>query len=852
MLKVFGLTCEGVINPLGVASATPSFGWIIQSGQKDIMQKTVQIQVSMDADFSKIVWDTGVVQSDESAYFDYTGVPLEEATRYFWRVKISDTHGNQSKWSEAAWFETPIKNFDAKWIAPEDSNEDSSVKLLRKSFEVTGTVISARLYATALGMYEMHIGKARVGEMLFAPGWTSYHHRLQYQTYDITALLHEGENTLTTSIANGWYKGEIGFRTQRNTYGDKRAFIGILQICYDDGRKENIATDDTWEWAQSPIVYSEWYHGETYDARLENLEVWKQVTVLDMPLNNLVPQDGAPVQKQECLKALEFIVTPKGEKVLDFGQNIAGWVSFKVKGQSGDKVVLSHAEVLDAQGNFYNENMRDAKVRIEYICKGGAEESYEPHFATQGFRFVRVDEYPGEINLDDFTAVVIHSEMTPIGSFACSNELINQLQHNITWGLKGNFIDIPTDCPQRDERLGWTGDAQIFARTATYLYDTRQFFRKWLRDLAADQTPEGGVPFVVPDILQNIAENEDEALIESNHSSCAWGDVAVILPWTMYLSYGDKRILAEQYASMKGWVEYIRSQANNGLWNTGFHFGDWVALDAKEGSYFGATPNDLTATAYYAYSTRILCQTAQVLGKASDAKNYKKLYESIVKAYQDEFFTPTGRLAARTQTAHIVSLVFGLTPEKFKQRTIDTLLTLLEENEGHLVTGFVGTPYFTHALAQNGQLKAAYDLLLREDYPSWLYQIKMGATTIWEHWDGIKPDGSMWSSNMNSFNHYAYGAIGDWLYRIVAGLEIDAEKPGYKNALIAPMPGGGLTYAEAELNTVYGKLKSGWHINDDEMQLSVEIPHNTTTTISMPNGDVYNVGSGVYSFSCKI
>lgn len=494
MLKVCGLTCEGSINPLGIASAIPRFGWIIQSDQQNVVQNKVHLQVSRDAEFLEIVWDTGIVESDESAYYNYGGEPLEEATRYFWRVRIEDTCGNQSDWSESAWFETPVKTLEAKWIAPIDGKDDSSVKLLRKTFEVVGKVVSARIYASALGVYEMHLGQNRVGDMLFAPGWTSYHQRLQYQTYDITTLLHEGENTLNVAISNGWYKGEIGFKIQRNTYGDQRAFICRMHICFDDGRKEIITTDDTWEWAQSPIIYSEWYHGEIYDARLENPDIWYPTETLDKPHNNLIPQDGVPVRKQERFKALKLIVTQKGEKVLDFGQNLAGWISFKVCGRSGDRVALSHAEVLDAEGNFYTENLRNAKARIEYICKGGAPESYEPHFATQGFRFVRIDKYPGDINIDDFTAVAIYSDMPPTGSFTCSDNLINQLQHNITWGLKGNFIDIPTDCPQRDERLGWTGDAQVFARTAAYLFDTREFFRKWLRDLAADQTPEGGVP----------------------------------------------------------------------------------------------------------------------------------------------------------------------------------------------------------------------------------------------------------------------------------------------------------------------------------------------------------------------
>lgn len=725
-------------------------------------------------------------------------------------------------------------------------------------------------------MYEVYINGTRTGEDVFTPGWTTYSKRLQYQTYDVTTMLNHGNNTIGAVLGAGWYKGDLmGRAGRRNVYGDRTALLFQLLIHYKDGSSELVISDNSWKSANGPILYSELYHGETYDARLEaqgwdmsgfDDTKWDTAQLIDFDMSCVTAQDGVPVIKQEVFKAVSMFVTPKGECVIDFGQNMAGWVKFSVKGKSGDKVILKHAEVLDSEGNFYTDNLRGAKARVEYILKGEAVETFEPHFTFQGFRYVMIEEYPGEPLIDSFEAIAIHSDMKHTGSFECSNENINQLNHNILWGLKSNFVDVPTDCPQRDERLGWTGDAQVFIRTACFLMDTAVFFKKWLRDLKADQLEGGGIPYVIPDVLTglNISNNPDV----DDHSACGWGDAAVICPWTIYECYGDERILARQYGSMKAWVEYIRKHAQNEvIWNSGFHFGDWVALDAKEGSYFGATPNDLTATAFYAYSTGILSKSAGILGFDDDAKEYMALHDKIVRAFEDEFYTPSGRLAVRTQTAHILALMFGLVPEKHKKRTIDALVKLIYENEGHLVTGFLGTPYFCHVLSQNGRLDEAYKLLLKEDYPSWLYQIKKGATTIWEHWDGIKPDGSMWSPDMNSFNHYAYGSIGEWLYRVVAGIDTDPKGAGYKQILIHPRPGGDLTYVKAGYMSMYGRIDSGWSIKEDMMTVEITIPHNTKATIILPGakegsisgskadfltcdaGQTAQLGSGSYRFS---
>ncbi len=848
-LKAVRLRCEHRENPVGIGETRPRFSWVLQSDDKDVLQESWQVQVDRGADFLSPAWDSGTVASDQSVLVPYGGTPLESGTRYSWRVRVS-AGGTQGAWSRTASFETSLLD-KALWrsvfIMPQgEKAEESRGMRLRREITVRDGMVSARVYATALGMYELSINGARVGNALFAPGWTAYAKRLAFQAYDVTPLLRPGVNALGATLGAGWYKGDLAsWVGGRNRYGTRTALLLQLHVRYADGTEQVVGTDESWASAEGPILSSELYHGETYDARREqagwdmpgfDAKGWQPALRSEQSLDVLVAQEAPPVRRHDELHADRIFTTPRGEKVLDFGQNLAGWVRFTVNGRAGDTVVLRHAEILDAQGNFYTGNLRTARARIEYILKGGGPEVFEPHFTFQGFRYVAIEEYPGTPAPADFVAVAVHSDMEATGTFECSHPLLNALDRNILWSLKGNFIDIPTDCPQRDERLGWTGDAQVFIRTACFHRDTAAFYTKWLRDLAAEQKPGGGVPHVVPDVL-SLAPGKD-ALIPDQHSSTGWGDAAVICPWTIWQCYGDMRILERQYPSMKGWVEYIRAHAKDEvLWDTGFHFGDWVALDAKEGSYFGATPNDLTATAYYSHSTSLLARTAALLGRKGEARAYEDLHRRIVAAFQAEFFTSTGRLAARTQTAHVLALVFGLVPEKHRQRCIDTLLALIKENGGHLTTGFLGTPSICRALSDNGRLDDAYALLLKEDFPSWLYQVTKGATTIWEHWDGIKPDGSMWSDNMNSFNHYAYGAVGEWLYRVIGGLDMEEDGAGYRKIVVHPRPGGGLTWAKTELVTPYGPASIAWRQEAGTMKVEVAIPHNATARVILPDAD---------------
>lgn len=831
-------------NPIGIQEID-QIGWNIISDRKNVIQKSYEIQIGRDASFASLIYDSGVIESEESAHIKIAKeeLPLESSTKYYIRARIAETNGNVSDWKEGFFVTALISN--QEWIAQfitietDLDKDDSKGSYLKKEVSLDKKVKSAFAHVTALGIYHMYINGERVGEDEFAPGWTSYNKHLLYQTYDVTTYLKKGMNAIAGHIGAGWFKGTVGFVRMRNHYGDRAAFACQIHVEYEDGSKELIQTDASWKGIYSPVLFSELYDGEIYDARREvlgwnevggKIDSWQQVFIIPYATDVLAAQSGGKVKKITEVPAKRIFTTPQGDTVIDFGQNMTGWIEFKVKGSDGAIVELNCFEVLDANQNVYLDNLRTAKETIIYTCKDEKEVTFHPHFTFQGFQFAKIASYPGTPKLENFTAYAIHSDMAVTGEFECSNPDINQLQHNIVWGMKGNFLDVPTDCPQRDERLGWTGDAQIFCRTATFLNDTYTFYSKWLRDVEADQTKEGGVPHVVPDILIGKSA-ADRLMKDGDHSAAAWADVAVIMPWTLYLTYGDITVIHRQYDSMKAWIGFMKEHSVGNIWNYKLQFGDWVALDAEEGSYFGATPNDLTCTAYYAYSTLLFSKMADIIGKTEDAAEYRNLYNEIVDTYQKTFFDESGHLNVQTQTAQIISLYFELVPEAYRSNVVNDLLHLLEKENGHLVTGFVGTPYFCHALSQNGHTKEAYELLLKEDFPSWLYQVKMGATTIWEHWDGMKPDGTMWSPDMNSFNHYAYGAIGEWLYRVAAGIECDETHPGYKHSIIIPHPGGGLDYINASYHSVYGKISSNWVLDGNTMTLHVEIPCNTMASI---------------------
>ncbi|MBL7862827.1 MAG: family 78 glycoside hydrolase catalytic domain [Cyclobacteriaceae bacterium] len=830
---------ENQKNPLGV-DVQPRFSWQLVSEKRNVMQTAYEIRVSnSQAALSKAnVWASGKVTSDQSQYVSFAGAPLQSGKKYFWQVRVWDNTGKASAWTEANFWQMGLLNpsdWKAKWIQPgfkEDTINQPS-PYFRKTFSTTKKIASATAFITSLGLYEAFINGKRIGDAYLTPGWTSYNKRLQYQLYDVTALLTSGTNAIGVALGSGWYRGFIGFSGQKNYYGKELALLAQIEIQYADGTKETLITDESWKSSTGSIVSSEIYHGETIDARKEKIGWntasfndgdWQGVKIKSSGTPPLIATYNEPIRKKETFKVIKSITTPKGERVLDFGQNLVGWVQVKISGKAGDKITLYHAEVLDKEGNFYTENLRPAKQKNEYILKGNGEEFFEPHFTFQGFRYIKIEDYPGEIKPENFTAVALYSDMQPTGTFVSSHPLINQLQHNIQWGQRGNFLDVPTDCPQRDERLGWTGDAQAFARTATFNFDVHNFFAKWLKDVEADQL-DGSVPFVVPNVLGARAAG-----------SAGWADAATIIPWNMYLAYGDKRILEDQYNSMKAWVGFMERNSTNYLWNKGFHFGDWLfyrPFDDNDGRS-AVTDKYLIAQCFFAHSTELVIKTANVLGKQDDAAKYAALLKNIKDAFMKEYMTANGRLVSSTQTAYVLALNFDMLPDNLRAYAAEKLVENIKSYGNHLTTGFLGTPYLCHVLTRFGYTDVAYTLLLQETYPSWLYPVKMGATTIWERWDGIKPDGSFQTPGMNSFNHYAYGAIGDWMYRVATGIDTEEAAPGYKSIVIKPHLDTRLTQAASEYKTGYGLVKSAWKTNEQTVDFDVEIPANTKATIYVP------------------
>lgn len=837
--SVTHLLTENRPDPVGVEERLPRFSWQLHSSGRNTMQTAYSIQVWQSGNKKNLVWNSGKVNSDQSVYIPYAGSALQSGKKYQWQVQVWDNKSPEPTQSGTGTFQMgllQVGDWKAQWIEP-GYVEDSVLRpspMFRKQFRADKKIISATAFITAHGLYEAQINGKRISDAYFTPGWTAYQKRLQYQVYDVTHLLNKGANAIGVTLGSGWYRGVIGFSNNRNVYGKDIALLFQLAITYSDGTTAYVVSDNSWKSTTGAIRYSEIYNGETIDARLEQKgwalpdyddSKWSGVKVASHPLNTLVATYNEPIRKKETFQPKRIFKTPAGDQIIDFGQNLVGWVSIKVKGQAGDKIQVSHAEVMEKNGNFYTTNLRAAKAQDTYILKGGEEEIFEPHFTWHGFQFIKVEGYPGELKPENFTAVALYSDMPMTGSFSSSNGLVNQLQHNIQWGQKGNFLDVPTDCPQRDERLGWTGDAQAFSRTAAFNMNVHSFFTKWLKDVEADQLPTGSVPFVVPNVLGAGAAG-----------SAGWADAATIIPWNMYLAYGDRKILENQYSSMKAWVGYMKQNSTSDLWNKGFHFGDWLFFRPNDDNDGKAAVTDkyLIAQCFYAHSTQLLINAAKVLDRTDDVASYESLLERVKAAFVKEYLTPSGRLVSSTQTAYVLALNFDMLPEHLRTQAAERLAENVKSYGNHLTTGFLGTPYLCHVLTRFGYLDLAYTLLQQETYPSWLYPVKMGATTIWERWDGIKPDGSFQVPSMNSYNHYAYGAIGDWMYRTMVGLDTYEDGTGYKHSKIQPHIGGNFTQAAASLQTYYGTLSSSWKRMDGSIEIDVEIPANTRSTVIIP------------------
>lgn len=718
-------------------------------------------------------------------------------------------------------------DWKAKWIKPAIDMGDV-VPVFKTSFLTADNIKIAKLYITSLGVYEAHLNNMRIGKFILAPGWTTYAKRLQYQEYDVTNLL-TSENDLTVSVGKGWYRSRlVGWQpspSQKKYMDQPCGLLAELHITYSDGHTEIIGTDNTWKVSESNVRYSEIYDGEYYDANTV-LSYNIDTDYFDGPSNTLIAQQGEEIREKETLSAARIFTTPTGELVVDFGQNLTGYVVTSVDASAGDIVDLSFAEVMDKNGNFYTDNYRSAKATYHYVCKDG-KQIYKPKHTFWGFRYIRINEFPGgpdKVTLDNFSAIALYSDMKQTGSLSCSNPMLNRLFDNIFWGQRGNFVDVPTDCPQRDERLGWTGDAQVFIKTACLNYDAEKFFTKWLADMAAEQWENGYVGHVIPDILQHPK------------ASTAWGDAATICPWEVYLAYGNKEILENQFTCMHKWVDYITTVTTTPyLWTGGEHYGDWLGLDAPSGSYKGSTREDFIASAFYAHSTSLVIKAGKVLGK--DVSYYETLYKNIVDTFRKTYTD------YRTQTECILAAHFHLVEDC--QKAADQLAQLVIESGTQLKTGFVGTPYILHVLSNYGYTDLAYSLLLRKEYPSWLYPITKGATTIWEHWDGIMENGDFWSADMNSFNHYAYGSVADWIYMTAAGIRSMEEYPGYSKVIIAPHPDARLDWLTATLDTRHGLIRSAWKKVDGMWRYDITTPVDTEIIIDEKS---HQVKAGDYCF----
>lgn len=729
----------------------------------------------------------------------------------------------------------------------------------KKKFLCDQAVQSATVRMSGLGVYQAFLNGTKIGKQVLAPGWTSYTERVQYATEDITASVCK-ENEFSITVAPGWAKGHIGYQGDTGLYIQNLCAVVEIELTLADGSTQWVVTDKDWEVYTSEVTFSDLYNGETVDKTHVPTLLGQAVRWEDgFPL---IEQAGADICEQERLAPLELIVTPKGERVLDFGQNMTGYVSLSIRADRGERVVLSHAEVLDAEGNFYTDNYRTANNKVTFVCSG-EDDFFKPGYSFQGFRYVRLDEFPNQaVDVNAFRAIAVHSDMKRLGHFACGDEKINQLYHNIIWGQKSNYLDIPTDCPQRDERLGWTGDTQVFCRVGSMNYDTRRFFKKWLGDLRIEQGADGSVRGVCP-----------ERFGGGYHTRIAagWGDVCTIVPWTLYEIYNDPSFLSDNLEMMKKWVGYIRqSGSEEYLWLGGYHYGDWLAMDAGADSYVGATSNDLIASAFYANSVDLLIRAGEVLGE--DMSEYRELYRNIVNRFRSYFMengmpkeefpmtevlpnvkkSPVDTVRkGMTQTALVLILHFRLCLPEEREALANRLVALIEEWDGKMTTGFLGTPYLLHVLSECGKQDVAYRLFFQEENPSWLYSVNHGATTMWEHWNGIKEDGSFWSTAMNSFNHYAYGAVGDWMYGEICGIKMLEGGAGYRKIRIAPKPCERLGFAKCALETVSGRIESHWYYKQDSICFEMMIPDGTVAEITLPDGFCETVGGGIYCYTMK-
>ncbi len=819
-MELYGMQVNHLENPLGFRMKRTVFSWKVR-GAAGICQKAARIRVATDDKMKQIVADTGFAENADSRGFGVE-LKMKSCTRYYWDVTVQSDAGEEAE-SPVQWFETAKREepWVGKWITCD--NEEKRHPRFEKKIQPSKEVKTARLYISGLGLYEAFVDGVRIGEEYLTPYSNDYNAWVQYQTYDVTEAFRKG-GTLSVLLGNGWYKARFGFRAKKDVgfYGNEWKLIAEVRFVYSDGTSEIIGTDDTWKVKRSKLTFSNLYDGEHRDDTLASLPEEKAV-LCQPPKGILTERMSLPVTVHEILTPKEILYTPAGETVLDMGQEITGSFSLRVHEKAGTRIHIQTGEILQG-GNFYNANLRTAKSEYVYISDG-TEKVITPHFTYYGYRYVKVEGISG-LKKEDFRGLALYSAIEDRGEVTTGHALLNQFISNVRWGLKDNFLDVPTDCPQRDERMGWTGDAQVFSPTATYLEDTWSFYAKYLYDMWQEQQAlDGKVPDVVP-----------SCGVES--TACVWGDASCIIPWNLYVFYGDKTILEDQFDSMKAWVDYIqRVDGDNHGWRYVFHYGDWLALDHPEmgpEQVLGGTDEEFIANVYYAVSAGIVADAAKVLGDTRAEEHYRALSREQFDIVKQEYYSATGRCCIKTQTALILTLKYHLSDNV--ELTKAQLKKLFEYSKGKLRTGFVGTPLLCNVLSANGMDRLAWDLLLNEEFPGWLREVKLGATTVWERWNSLNDDGSISGIKMNSMNHYAYGSVLEWMFRYAAGMQVTSEAPGVPQMRIAPVPDWRVGHVHAWYDSPSGRYESSWEMPDENhIKVRVTVPFGCSAFLTLPD-----------------
>lgn len=841
-LAPHSLRIEALDNPIGIGANSPRLSWKLPpaEGVQQVAFQIVAASSEKALHDSPDIFDTGRYDSSQSVFVSWPGEALLSRSRIFWKVRswISGA-ARPTSWSKPAVFEVGLlerSDWKAKWISWGNDGKEGSppAPYLRKEFELQSKPVSARLYASAFGLFEFEInGQAVHPEAVLVPGWTDFRKRAQSLTFDVTKLLFAGPNAIGCILGDGWYGGHLGFKDNRQIYGNSPAIIAQLEVTFEGGKTFRLVSDKTWIGRTGPIIESDLYNGEIYDARSQ-IFGWSQPGLKEGGWSHvrtrriqngyhIEPKILEPVKRIQEIRPKKILEPECGVYIFDLGQNVVGWVRIKLEGKRGQVITLRFGEMLNDDGTLYTANLRSAKATDTYIFGENGIIEWEPRFTFHGFRYVELTGVRVAPKKKMITGIVLHNNMLPTGNFECSDPRVNQLASNIRWGLRGNFLEVPTDCPQRDERLGWAGDIQVFAKTASFLYDVDAFLTKWMRDMRDGQTAEGAFPDIAPTFICGFG-------------NAAWADAGVIVPWVMYRRYGDIRILEENYQAMSKWISY-QEKTSVGLVRPITAYGDWLAIDAVIPEH-APVPSDLIGTAYFARTAGIMGSVAKILSRNDDAQRFAKLRNDVVQAFQNEFVTANGRLVGDCQTAYLLALAFDMLQESERSAAVERLVELIRRRNWHLSTGFVGTPLLCPVLSRFGRHDVAMKLLLQDSYPSWLFTVKNGATTMWERWNSYTPEKGFGDVIMNSFNHYAYGAVGEWLFHFVAGIAPGPKAPAYRHILFRPQPSQGISSASASLETPYGLAAISWKSQRKKLTGKLTIPSNTFADLECPTSGI--------------